>query len=129
MPAWRQSDNLLAFHLAAGATLKEAAVSAGISESTARRRWANPAFRQRVVELRQEWIEACQYRLIATMAEAIDTLRELLHNSVPAVWLKAASVLLELGLNVGADRCPLSAGRRWISHADSGPLRRAGSGG
>jgi hypothetical protein len=36
------------------------AAAVGVSERTARRRYANPAFRKQMAALRQEWIEACR---------------------------------------------------------------------
>src|ERR1019366_7735338 len=52
----RKQDDALALTIASGRTLPEAAASAGIGERTARRRWADPAFRNRVQEIGAEMV-------------------------------------------------------------------------
>jgi hypothetical protein len=47
----QNADEALALALAAGQTLRAAAVTVGVSERTAARRWATPAFRPRVSQL------------------------------------------------------------------------------
>src|SRR5829696_9387541 len=49
-----QIDGPLAEALARGETLTSAAESAGCSLATAKRRWAEPQFRRRVVEVQEE---------------------------------------------------------------------------
>ena len=73
---------------------------AGVSERTAARRWADPAFRRRVAELRQDMVGRCVGRMADGMAEAADTLRKLLTAETESVRLSAARAMLELGVRV-----------------------------
>jgi hypothetical protein len=93
-----KGDDALALALASGQTLRDAAAAAGIGERTASRRWADPAFRRRVDELRADLVARALGRLADGMAEAADVLRALLAaGTPPAVRLGAARSLLELG--------------------------------
>jgi hypothetical protein len=98
----RQSaDEALALAVAAGSTLRDAAGAAGVSERTATRRWADPAFRRRVAELRSDMAGRAAGRLAAAMSEAADTLRGLLAARSDSVRLAAARALMELGVKLG----------------------------
>jgi hypothetical protein len=91
----------LALALAAGQTLRDAAATAGVTEMTAYRRWKNPAFRQRVAELRLDMISQAVGKLADNMAESADVLRKLLAEDVKAtVRLGAARANLELGVKL-----------------------------
>jgi hypothetical protein len=46
------ADDSLALALSTGQTMTDAARAPGVSERTARRRWAEPDFRRRVADLR-----------------------------------------------------------------------------
>jgi hypothetical protein len=96
-PRWRKGDDALLFALAAGQTIRDAAISAGLGEKTVYRRLANPAFRRRVADLRREMVAAAVGRLANAMAESADTLRSLLQATAESVRLGAAQALLELG--------------------------------
>jgi hypothetical protein len=91
------ADEALALGVATGKSLREAAAAAGIGERTATRRWADPAFRRRVAELRGDMVARSLGRLADGMADAADTLRALLRAEGDSVRLGAARALLELG--------------------------------
>jgi hypothetical protein len=94
----RNADEALALALAGGQTLRAAAAAAGIGERTATRRWADPAFRRRVSELRGDMVQRSLGRMADGMSDAADMLRQLLDTGTPpAVRLGAARTLLELG--------------------------------
>src|SRR5205809_210995 len=94
----RNADEQLALALATGATLRDAAVAAGVAERTARRRWADPDFRRRVAELRSELVQRSAARMADAMTEAADVLRALLRAKSESVRLGACRALLELGI-------------------------------
>ena len=96
----RNADEALALAVAAGQTLRNAAVAVGVSERTAARRWADPAFRRRVSQLRGEVVQRALARLADGMTEAADVLRQLLAAESEAVRLGAARSLLELGVKL-----------------------------
>jgi len=83
--------------LAAGGTVEAAAKAADVSETTAYRRQREPAFRQRVAEVRDEMVSRAVARLSATSTLAADCLRELLKAQSETVRLGAARAILELG--------------------------------
>jgi hypothetical protein len=93
----RNADEALALAVATGQTLRDAAQAAGIGERTASRRWADPAFRRRVSELRGDMVQRSLGRMADGMAEAADVLRQLLAAESESVRLGAARSLLELG--------------------------------
>jgi hypothetical protein len=96
----RNADEALALAVASGQTLREAAAAAGVGERTATRRWADPAFRRRVGELRGEMVSKALGRMADGMADAADKLRALLAAAPPTVQLGAARALLELGVKL-----------------------------
>jgi hypothetical protein len=96
----RNADEALAAALATGQTLRAAAAAAGVGERTATRRWADPAFRRRVSHLRGDLVARSLGRMADGMAEAADTLRELLAAASESVRLGAARALLELGVKL-----------------------------
>jgi HEAT repeat protein len=96
----RNADDALALALARGVTLRDAAAEVGVSERTATRRWADPGFRGRVAEFRQDMVARCLGRMADGMTDAADTLRKLLTAESESVRLGAARALLELGVKV-----------------------------
>lgn len=98
----RRCDDALALELAAGATVRDAAKSAGVSERTAHRRWADPAFRRRVTSVRAEAVSRAVGRLAAGMGEAADALRGLVTSESEAVRLSACKAILQLGVELRA---------------------------
>ena len=93
----RNADSTLVMALAAGGTVEAAAKAADVSETTAYRRQREPAFRQRVAEVRDEMVSRAVARLSATSTLAADCLRELLKAQSETVRLGAARAILELG--------------------------------
>jgi hypothetical protein len=94
------ADELLALALAQGQTIRDAAVSAGISERTATRRWVDADFRQRVSELRGDMVARASGLMAEGMCEGATKLRELLKARSEVVQLGAAKALVELTLKV-----------------------------
>jgi hypothetical protein len=86
--------------VASGQSLRDAAATAALSERTAARRWADPAFRQRVTELRADMVQRVLGRTTDGMTEAADTLRQLLNSPSHSARLGAARALLELGVKL-----------------------------
>jgi hypothetical protein len=74
----RKGDDTLLLALASGQTARDAASAVGLGERTATRRLADPAFRRRVCQLRGEMVQRALSRMAEGMAEAADTLRQLL---------------------------------------------------
>jgi HEAT repeat protein len=94
------ADEVLAAGLASGQTVRAAAATANVSERTAARRWAQPAFRRRVAELQHDMVGRCLGRMAEGMPAAADTLRQLLTAKSESVRLGAARAMLELGIRV-----------------------------
>ena len=92
----RKGDDALLVALASGATIKQAANTAGVAEKTAHRRLADPAFRARLTALRTELLDAAAGRLAAAGTGAVDALQALLTAESEAVRLGAARSLLDL---------------------------------
>lgn len=94
----RQSaDDALALALARGETVRDAALTAGVAERTATRRWADPDFRQRVGQLRTSMVQQALGRMANSMTAASNTLLALLQAEGESVRLGAARSILELG--------------------------------
>jgi hypothetical protein len=92
------ADIALIAALAGGATVAEAAKTAGVSERTAFRRLQDPAFQERLREAREGTIRRAVAMLAEMGTEAAATLRALLEPTVPpTVRLGAARAALELG--------------------------------
>ncbi len=96
----RNADEALALALATGQTPRASAQATGISERTAARRWADPAFRRRVSELRGDMVQLSLGRLADGMGDAAGKLRELLAAESESVRLGAARSLLKLGVKL-----------------------------
>lgn len=91
-------DETLAFALACGATVAQAAVRSGVAERTVYRRLEKPAFRQRIADHRREMVERTAALLTAAAAEAVRTLLGLQKDGVKSnVRLGAARAILDLG--------------------------------
>ncbi len=95
----RNSDERLVLALACGATVEAAARQAGVSESTAFRRLANPDFRRRLNDLRADMVGRATATLTAASLESVKTLVALQSTSTPpATRLGAARAVLELAV-------------------------------
>jgi hypothetical protein len=86
----RNADECLAFAVASGQTLRDAAWAAGVSEPTAARRWADPAFRSRVTQVRGETFARASGQLADAMTPAVAALSSLLTAETDSVRLAAA---------------------------------------
>jgi hypothetical protein len=96
----RGADEALALALATGATVRDAASTAGIGERTAHRRLDDPAFHKRVSELRAALIDAAAGKVATAMTAAAHTLEGLLAAESETVRLAAAKALIELGVKL-----------------------------
>jgi hypothetical protein len=86
----------LVVRIAAGSTIKDAAVAAGIGERTAHRHAATPAFQEAVNEARSEYVTRALGRLSAAAPLAVNTLLDLLKSAErESTQLGAARILLD----------------------------------
>ena len=94
----QKGDSPLVAALAGGATVRDAARQAGVSERTVYRRLDDPEFSRGVTEARAELVTRAVAMLAEAGTEAVRTLRALLADGTPpAVRLGAARAVLELG--------------------------------
>lgn len=93
----RKGEAALLAALAAGATVRDAARQAGISERTASRCMEDPGFRQRVQEAKAEIVARAASQLADAATDAAKTLRDLLEAEADSIKLGAARAILELG--------------------------------
>jgi len=94
----KKIDAALIAALAWGATIESAAQKANVSERTVYRRLTDPAFQERLTNLRSETLQRAAAILTAASLEAVKTLVALQNPSVPAaVRLGAARSILEFG--------------------------------
>jgi transposase len=96
----KSADAALIAHLAAGVSPAGAAKLAGVSEATAYRRLANPAFRQRVEDARAELWKRSMAVLSKSAVEGAMVLRRLLRCEDAKIRLQAAKIVLEQGMKV-----------------------------
>jgi AcrR family transcriptional regulator len=94
------ADAALLAALASGATVRDAAKSAGVAERTVYRRLDDPEFRRRVDSTRAEMVSQAVARLSAAATEAVDTLRDLLSSDMDFARLGAARAILEIGIRL-----------------------------
>jgi hypothetical protein len=88
-------DETLIAALAAGQTVRDAAATAGVSESTAFRRLRDAAVRERISEARARLFDQTLGRLADAATEAVGALRALLSEQSAMVRLGAARAILE----------------------------------
>jgi hypothetical protein len=72
----RNADEALLTALACGASVEVAAQKAGVSESTAYRRLGEPAFQQRLRDMRADMVQRTGGMLTAAAGEAVKALLE-----------------------------------------------------
>lgn len=86
---------ILAASVAAGSTIRNAAKSAGCSESNAYAISRTPEFQAQVAAIRTEAIAGAVGRITSAAAQAVDTLQALLAETYePTVRLNAAKAIL-----------------------------------
>jgi hypothetical protein len=93
-------DVLLATAIASGATASAAARELDLSRSAVQRRLADPDFRRLVSDLRREVVTAALGRITDNLTRAADTMAALLDAEQPHIRLRAARVLVTLGLKL-----------------------------
>jgi hypothetical protein len=91
----KNADAALAVALAGGATVEDAACSAGVSPRTAHRRLADPTFSARVDGLREQMARQAVARLASLGGQAADALAGLLGSEDERVRLGAARAVLD----------------------------------
>jgi thioredoxin-like negative regulator of GroEL len=91
----RNRDDVLLLALAAGRSAVEAAQVAGVSESTVARRLQDPAFRQKLRDLRARVIDEAAGLLAAGAARAAQVLIDLLADPDARIRLGTATALLD----------------------------------
>jgi hypothetical protein len=97
----KNTDEALLIALACGATVENAARTAGMSARTAHRRLADAGFQQRLRDLRTDMVQRAGGMLTAAGMEAVKTLISLQDGSVAAaVRLGAARTVLEFGIKL-----------------------------
>lgn len=92
------ADEPLALAFACGATIADAAKVAGVSERTAARRIAEPAFKAQVSAIRDRIVSEAIGRVCEGMTLAALTIRKLVSHTDPHVSFKASAKLLEVGI-------------------------------
>lgn len=99
----RTPDDVLAAHLAGGMSLVKAAQKSGMSERSAQRRRADPAFRARVDGLRAAIVAEAVGKLSVSMSAAAAKLAKLVRSKDDRVALTAAKEIVALGLKARRD--------------------------
>jgi AcrR family transcriptional regulator len=103
MRCQRDVADLLATKLAFGTSLRQAAEELGVSEATARRRFKDPRFRERVQEIRRRAVDDAIGQMVAAMTAAVTKLRNLIENGErESTQLRAALGLIDLTLKAAA---------------------------
>src|SRR5438309_538116 len=93
----RRGEAALLVAIVAGETLKAAATAAGLSERTARRRLAEPAFQQQLADARAATTRRVVDRLSSASEQAVVRLVRLMDQAMSEhVQLSAARAILEL---------------------------------
>jgi hypothetical protein len=93
-----KANSSLLIALACGASVKNAAQKAGMSERTVYRRLADPAFQKQLESFHTETMQRAAAMLTSLSAGAINTLGALLDPSIPStVRHKSACSILQLG--------------------------------
>ncbi len=86
--------------MACGATIENAANSAGISQATAYRRLKDPEFQEQLRKTKADMVTRTAGMLTAAAGEAVKTLLALQKDSIPpSSRLGAAKAILELGVH------------------------------
>ena len=94
----KNADAALVAALAGGATVGDAAATAGVGERTVYRRLEDAEFKRRVEEARAEILTGAMTRLSAAATSAVTTLTSLLGAESESVRLGAARSILDTAL-------------------------------
>jgi hypothetical protein len=95
-----ERDSILATAISSGASTAEAAEKAGVSQRTAQRRIADPAFQQQVAQLRSKLMSRALDKMAENMTRAADAIARLIDAENPAISLRAARSILTLSLRL-----------------------------
>ena len=95
-------DELIAYHLARGATREEAGQAAGCCQRVVYNRLADPEFKLRVSEFRRAMIDEAVGKLATIAGRAVDVLSAALDNDSAIIRVRAATTLLDALLRVRA---------------------------
>ncbi len=125
----KNADSVLVTALASGVTVRDAAATAGVGETTVYRCLKEPELRRRVYRAQSEMVGQAAARLSAARTSAADTLKDLLTAESETVRLGAARSILELGMKLReqedlAERVAALEGQ--LSPDQGGALRWAG---
>ncbi len=93
---YHRGDGKVLIALASGQSIRRAARSAGVNESTVCRRLNDPDFRAELDRARSRMVDAAVGRLARSMSAAAMTLRKLLNATSEMVRLSAARSIIEL---------------------------------
>lgn len=96
----QNADTALIAALTTGATIKEAAKAAKVSERTAYRRLEDAAFKAQLAAARDLLIGETVGRLVAATSSAVDTHQELLADERSTVRLGAARSIIDQALRI-----------------------------
>jgi hypothetical protein len=97
----QKADDAILMALACGATVENAARTAGVAPRTVHRRLTDPGFSQRLHAIRADMVQRTAGMLTGASMEAVKILLELLKPTNPAsVRLGAARAILENGMKV-----------------------------
>lgn len=98
------ADAILLAKLASGATVKEAAVTAGVSESTVYRRRRDPGFRSQLEQHQRDLVEETLGLLVAEGPRSVRRLAEIRDHpkTPPSVAVAAARYVLAYIVELGA---------------------------
>lgn len=86
--------------LATGMSLVDAARTAGVSHSTAKRRMKEPDFRRAVSDARTAILDQATGALADALSDAVTTLKRNLSVGMPQVEVRAAVAIISLALTV-----------------------------
>jgi hypothetical protein len=93
-------DDLIAYHLARGATREEAGESAGCCKRVVYKRLADPRFRLLVAEYRRTILDEAVGKLAVVAGKAVDVLSDALDDERATIRVRAAATLLDALLRV-----------------------------
>lgn len=97
--AGKRNDAVIIAALVSGATVDEAAKSAGISPRTVHRRLCSPEFKAALDDANFEVIRHAVSRLSGASLRAVDTLEDLLEADSENVRLQAVRTIFQLPIN------------------------------
>jgi hypothetical protein len=95
-------DELIAYHLARGATSEEAGRAAGCCKRVVYNRLTDPAFKPLVVEFQQAMLDEPVGRLAMVAGRAVEVLTDALDDERATIRVRAATTLLDALVRVRA---------------------------